>query len=532
MAETIAELSIAEIHESPTNPRRDFGDLTELAESIREAGVLQPVLVRPRTAGGYELVYGHRRCMASRQAGLETIPAMVRELDDQQVLEAQLVENSQRHDVCAVDEGDAIAELHRRFGVPTHEIAARLGRSKAFVLQRLKVAGLVEDAKVAVRNGKMHVAVALMLARLPEDQQREALDDLVDDDFEPASIASARALLERNYMLRLDDSAGFDPGDADLVRDAGACTVCPKRSGTQLELLGSLSSPDLCTDAACFNAKKEAGWQKRAAEHRAKGLRVLSDEEGKNLFRYGSHPSFGEFRDAGLVPLDVAVWSPEDGRSVTARERLGPDVTVVLARDANGRVHELAERPKEKASPAKTKADRLRERELEKQRFEREIRDATDQAVSRVILDHLVADKDDARVWRLVAALAVDCAASREGDALERVALAMGVVTDAELEPLERWDEQPEFAAKRLHEELGRMNPGDHREVIAGIFLHSLGESLPDSGGTWPSIVSAVHAYGIDVEAIEDQERQRLTPTPTKAKAKASKKKGTVAADA
>jgi len=534
MAETIAELSLQEIHESPTNPRRDFGDLTELAESIRESGVLQPVLVRPMKDGGYELVYGHRRYMASLQAGLTTIPAMVRELDDQQVLEAQLVENSQRHDVCAVDEGDAIAELHRRFGVPTQEIAARLGRPKKFVLQRLQVARLVDDAKVAVRNGRMHVAVALMLARLPEDQQREALDDLVDGE-EPATIADARHLIEKSFMLRLD-GAGFDVGDANLIRDAGACTVCPKRSGTQLELLGSLSSPDLCTDAACFGAKKEAGWQKRSAEHRAAGLRVLSDEEGAEYFPHGAgYPMHHKLRAAGLVALDAREWDGEAGEFITAREKLGPDVEVVLVRGKNGDVHELAALPPEKPAAGKKAKPPRPNPELERLQLEDQIREATDVAVGNAIVDKLVADEDDARVWRLLAAAVVDRLGG--GRDAEEIARSIGVITQADIENVgkaSQWQARHELVDTRLRKAVAEMSPGDHRELMA-LFLisHGLLKTSPDEGDAFPAIVDAVHAYGIDVEAIEERERKRLTPAPTKAPAKAkASKKGKVAADA
>ncbi|HKQ00518.1 MAG TPA: ParB/RepB/Spo0J family partition protein [Actinomycetes bacterium] len=176
----ISELAIDSIREWPTNPRRAFGDLTELTESIRKAGVLQPVLARPVPKQGkdgkaHELVFGHRRYRAAQAAGLGTIPAMVREMTDIEVLEAQLIENCQRTDIHPLEEAQGYFQLvtTRGGGYDAARIAERVGRSVAYVYDRLKLLRLTKQAQELFLAGHITAGHAVILARLkPEDQKR------------------------------------------------------------------------------------------------------------------------------------------------------------------------------------------------------------------------------------------------------------------------------------------------------------------------------------------------------------------------
>jgi ParB family transcriptional regulator, chromosome partitioning protein len=134
-------LPVAKVSESKSNPRKSFGDMTELIESVRMKGVLVPVLCRP-SADGWELVFGAWRLRAAQAAGLAEIPAMVREMTDREVLEVQVIENLQRADVHPLEEAAGFKALHEQYGVAVEELAAKTGKSTAFVRNRLKLCSL------------------------------------------------------------------------------------------------------------------------------------------------------------------------------------------------------------------------------------------------------------------------------------------------------------------------------------------------------------------------------------------------------
>jgi ParB/RepB/Spo0J family partition protein len=146
---TAQEIALTELHESPWNPRRHFPQksLEELAESIRKVDVLSPLLVCPRDAGGYEMAAGHRRLRAAKLAKLAEVPCVVRPMPDQEFLEILTIENLQREDVHPLDEGEGYRTLMAQTGWLADEVAAKVGKSKSYVYQRLKLAELIEPAK-------------------------------------------------------------------------------------------------------------------------------------------------------------------------------------------------------------------------------------------------------------------------------------------------------------------------------------------------------------------------------------------------
>jgi ParB/RepB/Spo0J family partition protein len=169
-------IALPDIIRSKSNPRKTFdaAKLTELAASIKEHGVLQPILVRPNgKAGTYELVAGERRYRAAQEAGLAEIPALVRELTDTQVLEIQVIENLQRDDLHPLEEADGYRQLAKTKGYDVARIAERIGRSVKYVYDRMKLAGLVDEARKIFLDGRITAGHAILLARLkPEDQKR------------------------------------------------------------------------------------------------------------------------------------------------------------------------------------------------------------------------------------------------------------------------------------------------------------------------------------------------------------------------
>jgi ParB family chromosome partitioning protein len=272
---SIQDIPLAKIRESKTNPRRflDEAKLAELADNIKQHGVLQPILLRPLPEGEtglYELVAGARRYRASQLAKRESIPATVRELTDAQALELQVIENVQRVDVHPLDEAQGYAALVE-LQPDTHTvecIASRVGRSPAYVSGRLRLIQLIPEAKQAFYEDKLPVAHAFEIARLQPNDQRHALQEcfpqyrnaaaiLKDKKAEATTVRELRAWIEREIHLDLTN-APFDPQDEMLLPKAGACARCPKRTGSNPLLFPEVRQKSICTDRECYRAKVEA----------------------------------------------------------------------------------------------------------------------------------------------------------------------------------------------------------------------------------------------------------------------------------
>lgn len=254
---------------SPTNPRKSFpvAALQELADSIKAMGVMQPIVVRPiphryrELAPGAELeiIAGERRWRASAMAGLSDIPILLREdLDDDTVVCLQVVENLQREDLNAIDEASGYARL-RDQGMSVPEIAARIGKAPSAIYAAIKLCTLIDDAKDAVRDGRLDATLATLIARIPVPSiQAEALQIVLTPDEhtgERISYRRAKALLAQKTTINLA-KAVFDTADASLLPEAGACTACPDRLGNQDEC--PAGSENVCTRPPCHEAKRQA----------------------------------------------------------------------------------------------------------------------------------------------------------------------------------------------------------------------------------------------------------------------------------
>ena len=175
-------IPLDQISRSPLNPRRAItGDqLEELADSIREKGIVQPVLVRGAVPVDgeerYELVCGHRRLAAAQLVGLESIPAILRELDDQSVLEIQVIENLHRADLHPLEEAESYRRLLLVKGYDVARVAEKIGRSIKYVYDRVKLLELTKEAKALFLADKISAGHAILLARLSAKDQARALD--------------------------------------------------------------------------------------------------------------------------------------------------------------------------------------------------------------------------------------------------------------------------------------------------------------------------------------------------------------------
>lgn len=338
----ITQAPVASIFASPTNPRKTFdaADLAELTESIRLHGVLQPILVRPvpddeyiPVRPAYEVVAGERRWRAARAAGLTMIDVRVRDLSDREVLELQIVENLQRADLHPLEEADGYGRMMKSYGYTADDLAAKIGKSRAYIYGRLKLCDLGSEGRKAFSDGRITPSVALLIARVPTHRlQAELLLGLIEQEDElgdPASVREVQQIVRHNYMTDLS-KAPFQPDDSTLTK-AGSCYQCPNRTGNQPEIFDDVSDADVCTDTVCFGAKKTAHQMRVAAEARAKGLTVISGEEAKKVAPYGIR-DFLTTDENAYVKVDAKFYEGEH-TGKTFREILGGSVHVTLVED-------------------------------------------------------------------------------------------------------------------------------------------------------------------------------------------------------
>jgi ParB family chromosome partitioning protein len=259
------------LNESKTNPRRTFEPmaLKELAESIRTQGVLSPLLVRPLTENAFEIIAGARRYRAAQMAEQSTVPVRIVNLSDAASLEAQLVENLIRLEIHPMEEAQGFRALldldEPKYSI--EQIAAKIGKSPVFVASRLKLSDLVPAAVEAFYADEIGVGHALLLAKLPAEQQAHALSacfkEVYNNGAKPARILlpvrNLQFWIDSNILLVLKD-APFNKRDAQLVPAAGSCADCPKRTGHNKLLFGDDlgRQGDRCTDPGCYAAKVSA----------------------------------------------------------------------------------------------------------------------------------------------------------------------------------------------------------------------------------------------------------------------------------
>ena len=212
-------VSLQEIHPGRYQPRRSFDEegLAELAQSIRAQGLMQPVLLRSRAQGGYELVAGERRWRAAGLAGLRSVPAVIREVTDQQASVMALIENIQREDLKPLEEAGALQRLQDEFGLTHQEVADAVGKSRVAVTNSLRLLKLEAGVRDLLNEGALEMGHARALIPLPPGEQASAARTIVARGLNARQAeALARRLLEGNSEKR--PAAPKDPDTLALER--------------------------------------------------------------------------------------------------------------------------------------------------------------------------------------------------------------------------------------------------------------------------------------------------------------------------
>ena len=212
------EIPITRIHPNPFQPRKRFDpeSLATLTASIAVNGVIQPILVS-ETIDGYQLVAGERRLRAAQAAGLERIPAVVRQLIDRDQLELALVENLQREDLDPLETAEAYRQLINRFGFTTDDVANRVGRARSTVANTLRLLDLAPEVQAAVADGRLTEGHGRALGGIAPELQTRVLDSVVGQDL---SVRQTEELVRRLKEPRptADEAASTKPSDPELER--------------------------------------------------------------------------------------------------------------------------------------------------------------------------------------------------------------------------------------------------------------------------------------------------------------------------
>ena len=200
-------ISITDIQKNPYQPRKEFDreKLDELAQSIKENGVIQPIIVRQSPVIGYEILAGERRYRASLLAGLRSIPAVVKQLSDQEMMVQSIIENLQRENLNPIEEARAYESLVEK-GFTHAEIADKMGKSRPYISNSIRLLSLPEQILSEVENGKLSQAHARSLVGLNKEQQDYFFQRIIEEDI---SVRKLEALLTEKKQKKLQKNDHF-----------------------------------------------------------------------------------------------------------------------------------------------------------------------------------------------------------------------------------------------------------------------------------------------------------------------------------
>ena len=268
--EQVIDLNLIDF--SPTNPRRRISDeeIKELAGSIKEKGLIQAILVRPAKKNRFEIVFGERRCRASRVAGFSGIRAGVADLSDEEVLDMQIHENLHRQDIHPLDEATSYEFYLKNVQIggktlTEEELAHRVGKDVRYVRMRLKLNLLIDEAKADLSDNYLPIGLALELAKYSEDVQTRAYgscfqtawqdDERVQVKSKPVNVRDLRETIQEKVLLNLKH-APFSLSSETLNPVKGACVNCPTRTGADNLLFPEMADEDdFCMVGECYQTK-------------------------------------------------------------------------------------------------------------------------------------------------------------------------------------------------------------------------------------------------------------------------------------
>jgi ParB family chromosome partitioning protein len=211
--EAANDLKVSLIEANPNQPRKVFEDdkIAELAASIREHGVVQPIIVRPIEGGKYQLIAGERRWRAARLLGLTKIPAVIKHISEAEAREISLVENLQREDLNPLEEAEAYRELLQEYAFTQEGLAKRMGKSRPYIANALRLLGLSEELKQKVRQGTLTTGHAKVLLGVTDVEERDRLGRTIVE--KRLSVREAEQLVRETAEAKLKELEGLNESD-------------------------------------------------------------------------------------------------------------------------------------------------------------------------------------------------------------------------------------------------------------------------------------------------------------------------------
>jgi ParB family chromosome partitioning protein len=236
--ERVRRVALASIRPCPHQPRKDFSQesLQELAESIREQGIIQPLLVRPQ-GSHYELIAGERRWRAAQMLELAEVPVLIRNVDDREMLELALIENLQRDNLNALEEALGYSQLIHQFELRQEDVAQRVGKSRAQVANALRLLKLSEALQTSVREGKLSVGHAKVILGLPtQEEQALAAECVQRDGLNVRQTEELVAMFQNQHKARQETRTTTRPSPARDAHVADLESKLRERLGTKVQL--------------------------------------------------------------------------------------------------------------------------------------------------------------------------------------------------------------------------------------------------------------------------------------------------------
>ncbi len=520
-----AQIPLAQLLPAENNgTRATDADVADLAASIRELGVLEPLLVRAQ-GDNWQIIAGSRRAAAATLVGLTAVPCLVFDADGDKALEIQLHENLHRKDLDPFDEC-ALYELMLERKADVDEIARRAARSRGYINRRLALARMPAVARKAVASGLLSFAVAEVLVTVTDNKERDVLAKTFIDRA-PGNVREAIGFMRSHENRRDLDEAPFDVKDATLAPAKspcydgnGTCAACPYNSVASGSLLAQLGQdPDKggrCLNAAGWASKVKAHAEAFRAKVEAEGGRMLTAAEAKKAVRYGHlYPD-----DLGLMDLDSEVWtgSKHVKASKLVEGATPPIIGHVLASGRTVRLVKKADAPSlARKANAASRTSPAERNERAKRDDQRTVNARLLQAVTEVKYSNLTAPNVDR--WLLERLMSL-CGGNENNKAL---CAAFGYKTDKG---------RPDFdaLAKATDTVLKR---GTSTEVRALTLVYA---SLERWGGlNTDNVPKVAELLGVQVAAITKlvkdarDERNKLLKAREAKRARKAAKKGQVA---
>jgi ParB family chromosome partitioning protein len=325
MEQKITYLSRNILALSNKNPRKIFDEegLKELSNSIKEVGMLSPIIVRP-DGDGYEIICGARRFKAACMTEYMEVPCIIRELDDDQAMDLMITENLQRQDVSPIEEARAFKSLIELRGYTVQGLIDRFAKSEKYIRYRIKLNDLIPEFVDQLSKEMITLGHANELCKLDPSIQKEIFNERFSEKkqyYGETNVSSLKSLIKSHYTLDLSD-APFSTKDATLDKKAGPCITCSFNSATNTLLFPDMPTKGVCLNKPCFKNKSEIDFERK--------LKKVMEEEPSTIigcrYAYGDDekwikeqkkkkdgvPVFEIDYESGFVSLDKAVYDPND----------------------------------------------------------------------------------------------------------------------------------------------------------------------------------------------------------------------------